>query len=691
MLSLLLLAGLAFSLVGGPVDGPLGRTQSPLWANQAPNPPDKTAFVAGELNDEELLTFTASLQAASPRSVVLLDSLATTTYTRAFLSAYRPDRVVPVGTFSEGIVDLERRLKVKTRPALSLQRGSEQSLWKALFPRADRVVVCPAQPRSVLLHAACLAGMVKAPLFVTHGKPGEPGDLKQWLARWKTREVFAVGAARAVCVDLKDVNVVRLAGEKAVAEAYLRRLLKAGPVNTLVVANPEDTDGKGGMSALAPWVAVQKRAALLLTNKKGDNVADVVRAAATTRKPLRRADALILVAGLEAIPVRQRPNPIPSDKDQTIEMEPLTPKGNEPFSFAVGRLFGDEAAVVVLQLARQRLLAPARAPRRAVVASNSGGGLPLLETFSRITAKELDNAGYQTKTLFGKDCTKDDLRRYMAHSDLFLWEGHHNTLICDWSMPDWDEAMPPSLVFLQSCLALKESKAQPLLRRGAIGVIGSSTRTYSASGGACSLAFFDALLYEDQSLGGSLRHAKNFLLAYSLLKEKRLGKSAKRSGANLRSAWAFTLWGDPTVKLPRPERPKDGLPAVKHEVKGNTIVLRLPEERHDEVKSAKYRAQPAANSRRAGLVRRDKDDDAKRLVPFVFAEVKLAKVPHGKVPHLTSKLPSKDYVFCWDARRQCGYLLATPGAHDRKELRFHVTWKAAPGTESARAEGAAGQ
>ena len=55
-------------------------------------------------------------------------------------------------------------------------------------------------------------------------------------------------------------------------------------------------------------------------------------------------------------------------------------------------------------------------------------------------------------------------------------------------------------------------------------MVGSSTRTYSGSGGAFSLAFFNALLYDGQSLGGSLRQAKNFLLAYALLKEKRLGR-----------------------------------------------------------------------------------------------------------------------------------------------------------------------
>ena len=54
-------------------------------------------------------------------------------------------------------------------------------------------------------------------------------------------------------------------------------------------------------------------------------------------------------------------------------------------------------------------------------------------------------------------------------------------------------------------------------------VVGSSTRIYSATGGAFTLAYFDALLYDGQSLGGALRQAKNFLLVYALLKEKLSG------------------------------------------------------------------------------------------------------------------------------------------------------------------------
>jgi hypothetical protein len=543
------------------------------------------------------------------------------------------------------------------------------------LPQPQAVVVCPRQPQGRLLQAACLAGTVHAPLLISGTVTNDAEELRKRLAEWKPHVVFAVGEAEHVCRDLSRATIVALPDEHAVADRYVHELTHGGPVQSLVVANPSDTaEGLGGMSALAPWIAVRHHAALLLTNPSGDNAEAVIRAA-LEQTELRSADALILVAGLKAIPMLQRPNPIPGDKDPFIEMEPMTPSAGEPFTFATGRLFHEDPAVVMAMLARPRLLTPAQGPRRAFVASDPGNSLPLLEAFSRNTARELHNVGYQTDSLFGKDLNKYELRRALADSDLFLWEGHHNTLIKDYGLPQWDDLLPPSLVFLQSCLVLTESKTHPLLQHGAVAVIGSSSRVYSASGGACSLAFFNALLYDDQSIGGSLRQAKNFLLAYAQLKEKRLGDQAKRGGANLRSAWAFTLWGDPTLHLPRPETPADALAPVRHQVQGDVIKVTLPDTTHGSVYTQKYQARMPPNGRLAGLVHGDKDDDSRPLVPFVFAEVRLPDAPAGKVPRLASHLPASHYVFCWDERRSTGYLLIEPWTTNAQELRFQVRWE----------------
>jgi hypothetical protein len=679
------LATLAFGLLEALPDSPLAPN---AWAGAAP--PARAVYVAGELSDEELIVVVGALARSDRPATLLLDTPAAAPHLKAFLAAYKPDAVVPVGRFPKGIADLERRLDVHAEAAVASQDGPPLDLWRSLSPRPPVVVVCPPAPRGRLLQAACLAGVTQAPLFVFHEKSGETTQLSKRLTEWGTKQVYLIGECGRLADALPPVQVHKLADADAVAAAHVRHLVKQGRIETLVVANPNDfRDNPQAMSPLAPWVALQKHAALLLTNEAGDDAADVVKAA-TRQEALRKAENVILVADLAAIPLARRPNPIKGDKDEFIEMEPLTPQCTEPFTFAVGRLFHEDPAVVPLMLARAKLLAQATGPRRAVVASNAGNSLPLLETFSRNTAKELKNAGYRTTARFRHDVEPDELRQLLSDTDLFLWEGHHNTLVRDWGFPTWDEPLRrPSLVFLQSCLALKEAKVQPLLSRGAVAVVGSSTRTYSASGGACSLAFFDALVYEDRSLGASLRQAKNFLLAYALLKEKRLGEAATRSGANQRAAWAFTLWGDPTLKLPRPEAPDNALPHVRGETDGNYVTLSLPAESHEKVTTRKYQVEMLPNARLAGLLRKEKEDDGQPLVPFLFAEVQLPKPRAGCAPKLSSKVASSRWVFVYDERRNVGYLLVTSLPTDAKEMRFHVEWRpvesakaAAPATSS---------
>lgn len=674
------LAALAFGLVGGPA---LQPSAAAPWADRARPQTRHTVFLAGGLDREQLVTLSATLAASEHPGILLIDAEKSTPYHKRFLKAYQPDALVPVGSFAqtdEAKAALAERFDAKLAPIVPWTEGPPLELWQQLFPKAERVVVCPAKPYRQLLQAACLAGVARAPLYVMHGKPGEPRELSRLLRTWDTKTVLVVGAADKRCLVPPGVEVVKLASEAAVSAEHLRRLSERGPIHSLVIANAADVKSGSGMSSLAPWIAAQRRAPLLLTNVKGENVTEIVNAA-TKKRDLRRVDNLILVADLTAIPMEQRPNPIADGKDPMIEMEPLTPTGEEAFTFATGRLFHQDPSVVALILARERLLARERhetpQPRKALVCSNAitsddSIGLPLLETFSRNTAQEFKNRGYATTTLYGKEVKKDDLRKLLPDQDIFLWEGHHNTLIKEYQMHEWTEPLQPSLIFLQSCLALKDYKAQPILERGAMCVVGSSTRIYSASGGAFALSYFDALMYENQSAGGSLRQAKNFLLAYSLLKQKRLGKDAKMSVANLRSAWAFTLWGDPTLRLPPPPAPEDALPGVTHQVSGNTIHLYLPNQSHAKATTARYKAEMLPNGRLAGLISKRTDDKLQKLVPFVFAEVSLPNVTGNKVPKLTTKLPNNRWVFVWDSRRRCGYLLAAPRASDHEELRFHV-------------------
>jgi Peptidase family C25 len=649
----------------------------------------RQVIVAGALPDEAVIQLSSLVAAAGGEDrMLLLDSTLAAKGNEAVLAAFRPGEVIGV-LGPDGLrPEVEGRLGRKLDEVVEWTNGPPAALRQKLLPRAERVVVCPATPRRLLLHGAWLAGLMQAPLFVTRGAKGDGTELQGWLGERGLREVIGIGEARPLCraclasssrsaePALTQLRLVELADETAVNKACRSRRARSGPIQTVIVANPSDcSQGLGRMSLLAPWLAVVKRAALLLTSDKGDNAGTVV-SAALTKPDLARVETMLLLAGLKAIPTEHRVNPVPG-KDAEIEMEPLTPRGNEPFSLATGRLFHQDLALVLLQLARQQLLPSDLKRRRALVVSNPGGGLPLLETFSRHTANELRNGGYKTTALFNNEADKDKMRKLLPEQDVFLWEGHYKTLTDEYGFLTWTEPLPPAFYFLQSCLALKEEEASPLVQRGAFAIVGSATRTYSASGGAFTVAFFDAMIYEQQTLGASLRQAKNFLLCYSLLKEKRLGDKVKLAGANVRSAWAFTLWGDPTLRLPRPERPAPGkeLQAVRHEVRGNSIYVMLPEKQYPTVKVGKYEANMLPNARLAGLLTASmEDEDQKNLVPFVFAEVQLPKAPAGMKPALSSRLSEKSYVFTWDERRKTGYLLVTPRNRDQRELRFKVDW-----------------
>ena len=312
-----------------------------------------------------------------------------------------------------------------------------------------------------------------------------------------------------------------------------------------------------------------------------------------------------------------------------------------------------------------------------LIASNPGDGLPLLETFSRNTGRELANAGCKVTGRYGKaDLTAKELRELLPEQDVFLWEGHYRTLIDTFEMPKWTEPLRPSVIFLQSCLALNPGEAGLLFDRGAVAVVGSPNRTYSGSGGALSLGFFDAMAYDGRDAGGAMRHAKNFLLCYADLKEKRLGDAARLTGANRRAAWTFTFWGDPTLKLPKPTPPADALRPLKYEATRTAITITLPEKRYPATEVGVYRAEMWPGGRLAGLFTADGEDN-RRLAPLAFAEVAIPDAPAGKAPRLSSKVPARNWVFRWDTRRRVGYLLLLPREKDTGTVEFRVHWSAA--------------
>ncbi len=297
---------------------------------------DRVVYLAGGLSDEGIISLTANVAASGNSGVVLIDSTKWTEQQKQFVQKFQPERIVPVGTFPDGIAVLEQRFAVKVSPVVPWTRGPPLALWKDLFPRAERVVLCPSEPRPQLLQAACLAGVLKSPLCLTTGQPGENVLLHQQLIEWNIREIYAVGDAAKLIPKLDPrgdgprPKLIHLRDAEMVASVHRRFLRQQGPIESLVVANP--TDGQRGLtnlSPLAPWIAIQRRAALLLTSDKGDDAGEIIQQALRTRD-LRHAESLILLGDLTALPMERRTNPV-AGKDAYIEMEPLTPSGNDSF------------------------------------------------------------------------------------------------------------------------------------------------------------------------------------------------------------------------------------------------------------------------------------------------------------------------------------------------------------------------
>jgi hypothetical protein len=614
----------------------------------------RTVVIASALTETEFLVLSCAMTASDPDAVLLVDAPPLRSSLESFLKAYQPARLLWVGQTAQATEAIRRTWS--TQAISAVDDGGV--IAEKLLARAPRVVVAASMPRPALLQAAALAGTLRVPLLTTAGPVWEP-QIKGVLERWRTKEVVIAGNL-SKGPPPADLHIEQLPDAQSISHRRLRELRDP---RTLIVTNPAD----GRMSFLAPQIAISHNAPLVCTNERGDDAADQVRQA-VARPRCHHVDHVIFVGSPAAIQTIKRPNP-EVGKDREIEMEPLTPAANEPQSFAAGRLYHDEPATVLLMLARQRILERSQSPR-ALIVSNSGSSLALLETFSRSTAGELQNRGLATESRFGDEVNAQELRQLMTKQELFIWEGHHQTMVHDYQMPTWDEPMAPSLVCLQSCMALNDSEAGILLRRGAVAVVGSSSRTYSGTGGAFTLALVDALLYEGQTLGGALRQAKNFLQAYALLKEKRLGDRARQAGANIRSAWAFTLWGDPTFRFPVPARSPD-LAAIGHGAHGRTLAITLPELRHDRVTSGAYEARMPPNARLAGLMSMDEEDDRQDLVPLAFVEVafKAASAP----PTVTSRLPQKDWIFLWDERRSTGYLLVRIGRREKPKLEFHFS------------------
>ena len=174
---------------------------------------ERTVYIGCGLSDEQIIVLGSAVAAAPQPAVLLLDSPESRPYVKRFLDAFRPTRVLTIGTPADSTDILTEHWRDNFESRMEWKRGPPSDLWRSLWTSADRVVVCPPEPRSQLLQAACLAGVLRAPLFVDHGMPEETAELRNWIAAWNTRELILVGTASERFPRIGNVTTIKLSNE----------------------------------------------------------------------------------------------------------------------------------------------------------------------------------------------------------------------------------------------------------------------------------------------------------------------------------------------------------------------------------------------------------------------------------------------------------------------------------------------
>jgi hypothetical protein len=181
---------------------------------------------------------------------------------------------------------------------------------------------------------------------------------------------------------------------------------------------------------------------------------------------------------------------------------------------------------------------------------------------------------------------------------------------------------PPShldglpLVILQSCHSLDQIVAGKVFGQGGVALLGTVTNVHSASGSSFVKAYCDGMLYRSQTVGEALRDARNYFLCLARLKAQRGHKEQAKA---YRAAMSFRLWGDPEVTvLPNTPVRARLMPVSAKFVAVDRVQITTPARFLPECRTSKYIARMFPGSQAAGIVKRVKGKEQRRLMPTYF-------------------------------------------------------------------------
>jgi hypothetical protein len=221
------------------------------------------------------------------------------------------------------------------------------------------------------------------------------------------------------------------------------------------------------------------------------------------------------------------------------------------------------------------------------------------------------------------------------------------------------------LVVLQSCHSLDDTSLG-ILASDALGIVGSVANIHSASGSAFIKTFCDGLLYRGDTVGEALRDARNYLLCVSELKTKRGHQQQAKVN---RVAYSFHLWGDPEAKLfsSLPKRPKRQAVSATF-IALDKIHIATPKKRLFTSRTREYFLRMFPGDQVAGIVKRLKNKDIRRVAPLYFFRIPMPK-DFNALQYTDLKGPDETIdraVFLADPFERFLYILYFP-EKDKKE------------------------
>ncbi len=318
-------------------------------------------------------------------------------------------------------------------------------------------------------------------------------------------------------------------------------------------------------------------------------------------------------------------------------------------------------------------------------------GLPLSETMARLSAEEFKNTGLTINAFYGDSVSSDEAAESALRANLVIYHGHtgHEDFLpesLDTSMGDTDsidgqhpreqqhqeidgyypdqhdipspeithepyehaparqEIVKPSpekageippeqleglpLVILQSCSSLGERFLDRIHPFGGAAKIGTVSAMHSASGTAIIKTLTDSVLYNDATLGESLRNARIY---FFLMQKLKYSRDHTEQPKTQRAALSFQLWGDPELKVfpHAPDKPRQEPAEIEFTDSGS---LRLSIDAVDEIKieTDDYFADFYPKAQVAGIVKRTGEDEPRRVAPIHFLQKELPSTRETK-------------------------------------------------------------